>query len=341
MWLQANYPNEFNFILLPIAGVLMVLICYFYLKKDYRSIEFRVGFLTIWIVIFIAIIACIQVGTLNNSWVGFVTLYPAGIAATFVNIIYTAKMIREQKESIQKQANKMKKVIDNSSETSLYVANMSTELAASASEVNAASEEISATTQNLSTLIQNQVDKLVQINDKTFKMMMLSQKITKSTQGIQNIMDIITGISEQTNLLALNASIEAGRAGEHGRGFAVVADEVRKLAEESKKNVAHTGDTIQEIINLINENANVLTEVSAELEIAVVESEGSSSSIEGISASAEEQTASMEEISATAGKLGSVAEQLKIELMEQISKETKKLEEVPAQTQKIITKKKN
>ena len=341
MWFQANYPNELNFIFLPIVGVLMVLIYYFYLKKDYKSIEFKVGFLTIWIILFIAFIACIQAGTLNNNWIGFFTLYPAGIIAAFVSVIYSSKIIRVQKVNIQEQANKMKLVLDNSSETSMYVANMSTELAASASEVNAASEEISATTQNLSTLIQNQVDKLVQINDKTFKMMMLSQKITKSTQGIQNIMNIITDISEQTNLLALNASIEAGRAGEHGRGFAVVADEVRKLAEESKKNVAHTGDTIQEIINLINENAKVLTEVSAELEIAVVESEGSSSSIEGISASAEEQTASMEEISATAGKLGSVAEQLKIELMEQISKETEKLEEVPAQIQKIITKKKN
>ena len=338
MWFQANYPNELNFLLLPIAGVIMVLIYYFYLKKDFKSIEYRVGFLTIWMIILIATLACIQAGTLDNSWLGFVTLYPAGIIATFVIIIYSAKIIRKQKEDVQEQSDKMKKVITNSSETSVYVANMSTELAASASEVNAASEEISATTQNLSTLIQNQVDKLVQINDKTFKMQMLSQKITKSTQGIQNIMNIITGISEQTNLLALNASIEAGRAGEHGRGFAVVADEVRKLAEESKKNVADTGDSIQEITDLINENAKLIMEVSAELELAVLESEGSSSSIEGISASAEEQTASMEEISATAGRLGSIAEQLKLELMKQSSSENKKSEVVPVPPRKIITK---
>jgi len=338
MWFQATYPNELNFIFLPIVGVLMVLIYYFYLKKDYKSIEFRVGFLTFWMIILIATLAFIQAVTFNNSWIGFFILYPAGIAAAFVSVIYSAKIIREQKENSQNQANKMMKVIDNSSETSVYVANMSTELAASASEVNAASEEISATTQNLSNLIQNQVDKLVQINDKTFKMQMLSQKITKSTQGIQNIMNIITSISEQTNLLALNASIEAGRAGEHGRGFAVVAEEVRKLAEESKKNVAHTGDSIQEIINLINENANLIIDVSAELEMAVVESEGSSSSIEGISASAEEQTASMEEISATAGKLGTIAEQLKLELLEQKSAVPEKVEEKPITKSKRIKK---
>ena len=161
---------------------------------------------------------------------------------------------------------------------------------------------------------------------------MLYEKIIKSTQELQNIMKIITGISEQTNLLALNASIEAGRAGEHGRGFAVVADEVRKLAEESKKNVAHTGESIQEIINLIDENAKLSTEISAELEMAVVESQDSSMSIEGISSSAEEQTASMEEISATAGKLGSVAEQLKLTLLE------RKSTEQPISTQQKISK---
>ena len=217
---------------------------------------------------------------------------------------------------------------------------MSTELAASASEVNAASEEISASTQNLSELIQNQVDKLVGVNDKTFKMQMLSQKITKSTQGIQNIMKIIISISDQTNLLALNASIEAGRAGEYGLGFAVVADEVRKLAEESKKNVANTGDSIQEIIKLIGDNAKLITEVSEEIEIAVMESQDSSSAIEGISASAEEQTASMEEISATAGKLGSIAEQLKEELSKQKSTKPTKVKTAPVSSRKRIRKKK-
>ena len=224
-------------------------------------------------------------------------------------------------KGIEKSKSALEKVLTKSSETSVQVANIATELAASASEVNAASEEISASTQEVSNLIQKQVDKLVQINDKTFKMQMLSQKITKATQGIQNIMNIITSISEQTNLLALNASIEAGRAGEHGRGFAVVAEEVRKLAEESKRNVAHTGENIQEIITLISDNANLIIEVSGELELVVVESEGSSTSVEGISASAEEQTASMEEITATTNRLSTLVDGLRETLLEYQSKE--------------------
>lgn len=60
------------------------------------------------------------------------------------------------------------------------------------------------------------------------------EQLSESSQKIQEIVSLITGIAGQTNLLALNAAIEAARAGEQGKGFAVVAEEVRKLAEQSE-----------------------------------------------------------------------------------------------------------
>ncbi len=83
--------------------------------------------------------------------------------------------------------------------------------------------------------------------------------LSKRTEEIVGIIDVIDDIAEQTNLLALNASIEAARAGEQGSGFAVVADEVRKLAARSSmatRSITELLFTIQNEAKNASENLN-------------------------------------------------------------------------------------
>lgn len=119
-------------------------------------------------------------------------------------------------------------------------------------------------------VIKKKSDYLGQANQKVSKVM---EHLEVKMQEVQQITDMISGITNQTNMLALNASIEAARAGEHGKSFAVVAEQIRQLAQGTKKSTESINILIAELTENANEakaaSSNVLTITSEETDLIV------------------------------------------------------------------------
>ena len=230
---------EVNPLLYVIFFAVITVVYWFMTGRKIKSLEFRVVVLGLLSTLCMVILVIVWSSSDQSNTIIYIISVVFGVSLMIFSGWYTSKTIKSKTNQLKNLVNN---VIKASSEMSVNVANVATELAASASELNVSAEEISATTQNIA-----------------FE----SQEMIASTGDIQDVMQIIKNISEQTNLLALNASIEAGRVGEYGRGFAVVADEVRKLAEESKKAVMGTGGKIDIIVKKIQTMSAALGEISS------------------------------------------------------------------------------
>ena len=132
--------------------------------------------------------------------------------------------------------------------------------------------------------------------------------IQKSSDQINDIIQVISEIASQTNLLALNAAIEAARAGEHGLGFAVVADEVRKLAERSSLAAKEITQLIKESTRRVAEGAELSQKVGQSLHSIVQAVEQTAGGITKIADATETQSESAKEVQSAIQSVGRTTE---------------------------------
>lgn len=230
----------------------------------------------------------------------------------------------EVERNVLRLAEEFSKSAEAISEKSGNVANSAQSLGANTEEMNAAVEELTASIDSIASNSRNadnmakSTQDAAELGAKAISDSIAAMDLIKtSSQGIGDIVMVISEIANQTNLLAFNAAIEAARAGEHGLGFSVVADEVRKLAErssqatkeitqlinESVKRVQQGSDTSQDavksfkdIVNGVHETTRAISEISCAAEEQLIAAREVSTSIQQISEASEDSALTAEKI---------------------------------------------
>ena len=190
------------------------------------------------------------------------------------------------------QNDDMQKLADNVSQIAAHMAQMLASAERSA-VLSADSEEKAADGRDGAARVAAQTDVL---RDIVMTMDRNVQTLTQYAEDINQIIDLIKGISGQTNLLALNAAIEAARAGESGRGFAVVAEEVRKLAESSSLAADDVTAKMTGIRQQVHETRSANQELVSELEKITEAVDAVRTSLNAIAESSEETRRAAAEI---------------------------------------------
>lgn len=126
------------------------------------------------------------------------------------------------------------------------------------------------------------------------------EALSKSSEQIQEIVDVIRDIATQTNILAINAAIEAVRAGKQGKGFAVVAEEVKTLSADSKAQAKKISTLVQAVMKETEETVTTIKTMAQNVELGKRSIEQTSKAFGDINRSIETTSKTAKDISVAA-----------------------------------------
>lgn len=273
--------------------------------------------------------------TITISLVGIVFALSIGIY--FANLI--SSTITNFSSEISSSAGQTSIASNELTSASSQLSQGATESAASLEETVSSLEELSSMVKlnsdhakEANSLSQKSLNSAESGEKEITKLIEAMSVMAKSSQKIEEIINVIDDIAFQTNLLALNAAVEAARAGEQGKGFAVVADAVRNLAQRSaaaakdinvliKENVERTedgvsiadtsGSVLKEIVTSVKKVADLNSEISAASQEQANGIEQISKAMNHLDQAIQSNASSSEEVASSAEEMSSQSESLK------------------------------
>lgn len=159
-------------------------------------------------------------------------------------------------------------------------------------------------------------------------------KISEKSEGIAEIIRMISNIAAQTNLLALNAAIEAARAGDTGKGFAVVAENVRDLATQTSDAVVNSDQMIMESVHAVEEGSRLVKEAVEAMKHVVERNDEVNHCITQIADSIKDETQIIENVAGSIGRIENFADETEntskecVDMSRQLYSEVDKMHEI-------------